>query len=161
MRKGKAGQTTATQARKHEQKAQGRRASSSHRLRRIRGHLEGHHIKMNCASDRNGSSNTISSSEKSLRSERKNHVEGRFKEGVGLLNREDLKDTEGGRSREHCWEGVSRDRRLEGERSQRQRWLGAEGKGEVSCPERSEGAVPTKLAQPGPHPAPTAVSQTG
>lgn len=60
---------------------------------------------------------------------------------MGLLNTEDLEDMEGSRSREHCWEGVSRDCRLEGKCLQGQRWLGAEGKGEVNHPERSEGAV--------------------
>lgn len=50
---------------------------------------------MNCASDRNGSKETISFSEKFLRSARKNRVEGRLKEGKGLLNTEDLKDTQG------------------------------------------------------------------
>lgn len=116
---------------------------------------------MNCASGRNGSKDTISFSKKFLRSERKNRVKGRLKEGMGLLNIEDLEDTQGGRSREHCWEGVSRDRRLEGKCSQGQRWLGAEGKGEVSRPERREGAVQAELAQTGAHSAPTAVSQRG
>lgn len=116
---------------------------------------------MNCASDRNGSKDTISFSEKFLRSARKNCVEGRLKEGMGLLNTEDLEDTQGGRSKEHCWEGVSRDRRREGKCSQGQRWLGAEGKGEVRRPEHREGAVQAELAQMGAHSAPTAVSQMG